>query len=37
MERRLRVNHPNTIICRENLANLRVGEARRRHRLTSEQ
>jgi hypothetical protein len=32
-EQQLGVNHPWTVKCGENLANLRVGEARRRHRL----
>ncbi|MEH2465724.1 tetratricopeptide repeat protein [Nostoc sp.] len=36
-ERRLGANHPNTVTVRENLENLRVGEARRRHRLFSNQ
>ena len=30
-------NHPNTVTVRENLVYLRVGEARRRHRLSSNQ
>jgi hypothetical protein len=34
-ERRLGVDHPNTVTVRGNLAYLRVGEARRRHRLPS--
>ncbi|WP_335144722.1 tetratricopeptide repeat protein [Nostoc sp.] len=33
LEQRLGINHPYTIKCLENLANLRVGVARRRHRL----
>jgi len=43
-ERQLGVNHPNTVTIGENLAYFRVGvgtasrrEARRRHRLTSQQ
>ncbi|MEH2026330.1 tetratricopeptide repeat protein [Nostoc sp.] len=36
LERRLGVNHPHAVACRDNLVYLRVGEARRRHRLTSE-
>ncbi|WP_339376807.1 tetratricopeptide repeat protein [Nostoc sp. 106C] len=36
-ERLLGANHRNTVTVSENLAYLRVGIARRRHRLTSEQ
>ncbi len=32
-ERRLGADHPNTVTVRKNLADLRVGKARRRHRL----
>ncbi|WP_193197896.1 tetratricopeptide repeat protein [Nostoc sp. MG11] len=36
-ERGLGLNHQYTAGCRKNLADLRVGEARRRHRPISEQ
>ncbi|WP_375506313.1 tetratricopeptide repeat protein, partial [uncultured Nostoc sp.] len=32
-KQQLGVNHPNTVTTGDNLAYLRVGEARRRHRL----
>ncbi|MEH2144038.1 tetratricopeptide repeat protein [Nostoc sp.] len=36
-KRQLGLDHPNTVTVRQNLADLRVGEARRRHRLPSNQ
>lgn len=36
-ERQLGVNHPDTVNVRNGLTYLRVGEARRRHRLASNQ